>query len=410
MNVPYFPSVPHPDSTEAFIALEERYGASNYKPLDVVLARGQGVYVWDVEGRRYLDCLSSYSAVNQGHCHPKILAALQEQAAKLTITSRAFRNDQLPLFYEELCALTHSHKVLPMNSGTEAVETALKVARKWGYEVKGVPDGQAEIIVCKDNFHGRTIGIIGFSTDPGTRQSFGPFAPGFKVVPYGDAEALERAIGPNTVAFLVEPIQGEAGVIVPPPGYLRRARELCTKHKVVLILDEIQTGLGRTGKLLAEEHEGVEADLTLIGKALSGGFYPVSAVLSNKEVMDVLRPGEHGSTFGGNPLACAVARTALRVLVEEGMIENAAKMGDYLQAGLRDIPSNIVKEIRGRGLMVAVEFHPGAGGARRRCEALKDRGVLCKETHANTLRIMPPLIITKKQIDEALTEFAAVLA
>ena len=408
MNLPILPSIPA--STGAFIALEERYGASNYKPLDVVLARGRGVYVWDVEGKRYLDCLSSYSAVNQGHCHPRILAALTEQAAKLTITSRAFRNDQLPLFYEELCALTHSHKVLPMNSGAEAVETALKVARKWGYEVKGVPDGKAEIIVCHDNFHGRTLAIVGFSTDPASRQSFGPFAPGFKVVPYGDAEALERAIGPNTVAFLVEPIQGEAGVIVPPPGYLKKARELCTRHRVVLILDEIQTGLGRTGTLLAEEHEGIEADLTLIGKALSGGFYPVSAVLSNKEVMDVLRPGEHGSTFGGNPLACAVARAALRVLVEEGMIENAARMGDYLMAGLRGINSNIVKEIRGRGLMVAVELHPEAGGARRICEALKDRGILCKETHGNTLRIMPPLIVTQAQIDEAMVQFRAVLA
>ena len=399
----------HRDSTAEFIALEERYGASNYKPLDVVLTRGQGVYVWDVEGRRYLDCLSSYSAVNQGHCHPKILAALQEQAAKLSITSRAFRNDQLGLFYEELCALTHSHKVLPMNSGAEAVETALKVARKWGYEVKGVPADRAEIIVCSDNFHGRTLAIIGFSTDPASRQSFGPFAPGFKVIPYGDAEALERAIGPETVAFLLEPIQGEAGVIVPPPFYLKRARELCTRHRVVLILDEIQTGLGRTGKLLAEEHEGVEADLTLIGKALSGGFYPVSAVLSNKEVMDVLKPGEHGSTFGGNPLACAVARAALRVLVEEGMIDNAAAMGDYLLAGLRAIRSDNIKEIRGRGLMVAVELHPEAGGARRYCEALKDRGILCKETHTHTLRIMPPLIITKPQISEALAIFSAVL-
>ena len=408
MNLPIFPA--RPASTGAFIALEERYGASNYKPLDVVLARGQGVYVWDVEGKRYLDCLSSYSAVNQGHCHPKILAALTEQAAKLTITSRAFRNDQLPLFYEELCALTHSHKVLPMNSGAEAVETALKVARKWGYEVKGVPDGEAEIVVCKDNFHGRTLAIVGFSTDPASRQSFGPFAPGFKVVPYGDAEALERAIGPNTVAFLVEPIQGEAGVIVPPPGYLKKARELCTRHRVILILDEIQTGLGRTGKMLAEEHEGIEADLTLIGKALSGGFYPVSAVLSNKEVMDVLRPGEHGATFGGNPLACAVARAALRVLVEEGMIENAARMGDYLLASLRAINSPIVKEIRGRGLMVAVELHPEAGGARKYCEALKDRGILCKETHSHILRIMPPLIITQAQIDEALVQFRAVLA
>ena len=400
----------NPASTGAFIALEERYGASNYKPLDVVLARGEGVYVWDVEGRRYLDCLSSYSAVNQGHCHPKILAALAEQAAKLTITSRAFRNDQLGRFYEELCALTHSHKVLPMNSGAEAVETALKVARKWGYEVKGVPADKAEIIVCNDNFHGRTLAIVGFSTDPASRESFGPFAPGFKVVPFGDAAALERAIGPNTVAFLVEPIQGEAGVIIPPSGYLKKVRDLCTRRRVVLILDEIQTGLGRTGKMLAEEHEGIEADLTLIGKALSGGFYPVSAVLSNKEVMDVLKPGEHGSTFGGNPLACAVARAALRVLVEEGMIENAAKMGDYLQAGLRAIRSSIVKEIRGRGLMVAVELHPDAGGARRTCEALMHRGILCKETHTNTLRIMPPLIVTLGQIDEALVQFRAVLA
>jgi len=401
---------PHPVSTGDFIALEERYGASNYKPLDVVLTRGEGVYVWDVEGKRYLDCLSSYSAVNQGHCHPKILAALQDQAAKLTITSRAFRNDQLGLFYEELCALTHSHKVLPMNSGAEAVETALKVARKWGYEIKGVPADKAEIVVCKNNFHGRTLAIVGFSTDPGSRQSFGPFAPGFKVVPFGDAGALERAITPNTVAFLVEPIQGEAGVIVPPPGYLKKARALCTHHRIILILDEIQTGLGRTGKLLAEEHEGVEADLTLIGKALSGGFYPVSAVLSNKEVMGVLKPGEHGSTFGGNPLACAVARAAIRVLVDEGMIENAAKMGDYLMAALRELNSGIVQEVRGRGLMVAVELRPDAGGARRYCEALKDRGILCKETHDHTLRIMPPLIITEAQIDEAMVQFGAVLA
>ena len=403
MNLP-------PHSTADYIALEDQYGASNYKPLDVVLARGEGVYVWDVEGRRYLDCLSSYSAVNQGHCHPKILRALTEQAARLSITSRAFRNDQLALFYEELCALTRSHKVLPMNSGTEAVETALKVARKWAYEVKGVPADQAEIIVCGNNFHGRTIAIIGFSSDPGTRQSFGPFAPGFVTVPYGDAEALEAAITPDTAAFLVEPIQGEAGVIIPPPGYLKRARELCTRHRVILILDEIQTGLGRTGKLLAEEHDGVEADLTLIGKALSGGFYPVSAVLSSREVMGVLRPGEHGSTFGGNPLACAVARAALRVLVEEGMIENARAMGDYLMAGLCDIQSNIVKEVRGRGLMVAVELHPDAGGARHVCEALKERGILCKETHDHTLRIMPPLVIAKAEIDEALVQFRAVLA
>jgi ornithine--oxo-acid transaminase len=395
--------------TADLIALEGRYGAKNYKPLDVVLTRGQGVHVWDVEGNRYLDCLSAYSAVNQGHCHPKILEAMVEQASRLTLTSRAFRNDQLAPFYEELCALTGSHKALPMNSGAEAVESAIKVARKWGYEVKGVPAGQAEIVVAADNFHGRTVAIVGFSTDPQSRGGFGPFAPGFKVVPYGDAAALEAAIGPNTVAFLVEPIQGEAGVIIPPAGYLKRARELCTTHKVILILDEIQTGLGRTGKLLAEEHEGIEADLTLIGKALSGGFYPVSAVLSNSEVMDVLHPGEHGSTFGGNPLACAVARAALRVLTEEGMVENAARVGDRLQASLASIRADSVKEVRGRGLMIAVELHAEAGGARPVCEALQARGLLAKETHDHTIRIAPPLILTEAQADWIAEQFAAVL-
>ena len=395
--------------TARFIETEAQYGAKNYKPLDVVLTRGEGTYVWDVDGNRYLDCLSAYSAVNQGHCHPKILAAMTEQAAKLTLTSRAFRNDQLAPFYEELCALTNSHKVLPMNSGAEAVETALKVARKWGYEVKGVPDGQAEIIVAADNFHGRTVAIVGFSSDPQSRGGFGPFAPGFKMVPFGDADALEAAIGPNTVAFLVEPIQGEAGVIIPPAGYLKRVRELCTQHNVILILDEIQTGLGRTGKLLAEEHEGVEADLTLIGKALSGGFYPVSAVLSNSEVMSVLHPGEHGSTFGGNPLACAVARAALKVLTEEGMIENAARVGERLKAGLAAVATPRVKDVRGRGLMIAVELHPDAGGARRVCEALQGRGLLAKETHDHTIRIAPPLILTDTQADWIVDQFAAVL-
>jgi len=391
------------------IALEGLYGAKNYKPLDVVLTRGQGVYVWDVDGNRYLDCLSAYSAVNQGHCHPKILEAMVEQASRLTLTSRAFRNDQLAPFYEELCALTGSHKVLPMNSGAEAVESAIKVARKWGYEVKGVPADQAEIVVAADNFHGRTVAIVGFSTDPQSRGGFGPFAPGFRVVPYGDAEALDAAIGPNTVAVLLEPIQGEAGVIIPPAGYMKRARELCTARRAILILDEIQTGLGRTGKLLAEEHEGVEADLTLIGKALSGGFYPVSAVLSNSEVMDVLHPGEHGSTFGGNPLACAVARAALKVLVEEGMIENAAQVGDRLHAALASIRADGVKEVRGRGLMLAVELHPEAGGARRVCEALQTRGLLAKETHAHTIRIAPPLILGVDQADWIAEQFAAVL-
>src|SRR5215472_2804506 len=305
------------------IARETEFGAMNYNPLDVVLTRGKGAYVYDVDGKRYIDCLSAYSAVNQGHCHPRILEAMIEQASRLTLTSRAFRNDQLGALYEELCALTKSHKVLLMNSGAEAVETALKLARKWGYAVKGIPDDKAEIIVCTNNFHGRTITIVGFSTDRSAREGFGPFSPGFRVIAFGDADALAAAITPNTVAFLVEPIQGEAGVIIPPAGYLKRARELCTRHNVILILDEIQTGLGRTGRLLAEEHEGIESDLTLVGKALGGGFYPVSAVLSNDEILGVLHPGEHGSTFGGNPLACAVARTALKVLVEEDMIGNA---------------------------------------------------------------------------------------
>ncbi len=381
----------------------------NYKPLDVVLTRGEGVHVWDVDGRRYLDCLSAYSAVNQGHCHPRILAAMMTQAANLTLTSRAFRNDQLAPFYEELCALTQSHKVLPMNSGAEAVETALKLARKWGYQEKGVPEGHAEIIVCENNFHGRTIAIVGFSTDPTSRSGFGPFVPGFKIVPFGDAQALEAAITPNTVAFLVEPIQGEAGVIIPPPGYFQKVRELCSRHNVQLILDEIQTGLGRTGKLLAEEHEGIEADLTLIGKALSGGFYPISAVLSNSEVMDVLHPGEHGSTFGGNPLACAIARAALKVLVEEGLIENAARIGARLKEGLENIRANSVKEVRGRGLMIAVELHQDAGGARQVCERLLERGLLAKETHEHTIRIAPPLILTADQADWIVDQFGRAL-
>ncbi len=388
----------HP-TAEQMIEVESRLGAHNYHPLDVVLTRGEGVYVWDVDGKRYLDCLSAYSAVNQGHCHPKIHAALVEQAARLPLTSRAFRNDQLPKFYEEICALTNSHKVLPMNSGAEAVETAIKAVRKWGYEVKGVAEDQAEIIVCADGFHGRTITIVGFSTDPAARTGFGPFTPGFKVVPYGDADALEKAITANTVGFLVEPIQGEAGVIIPPEGYLKRARELCTLHNVTLILDEIQTGLGRTGTLFAEQHAGIEADVTLIGKALTGGFYPMSAVLSNTEVLGVLKPGQHGSTFGGNPLACAVARAALKALIDEGMIENAAEQGDYFLNELEKLRTNQIKDVRGRGLMIAVEFHEDAGGARRFSEAFQKAGLLCKETHQNTLRFAPPLMINRDQID-----------
>ncbi|AHK42590.1 MULTISPECIES: ornithine--oxo-acid transaminase [Ensifer] len=398
------------NTTADLIETEYRLGAHNYKPLDVVLSRGEGVYVWDMEGNRYLDCLSAYSAVNQGHCHPKIFQAMMEQAQKLTLTSRAFRNDQLAHFYEEIAALTGSHKVLPMNSGAEAVETAVKAVRKWGYEVKGVAENKAEIIVCSNNFHGRTMGIVGFSTDPDARTGFGPFAPGFKVVPFGDIDAFRAAINENTVAFLVEPIQGEAGVLVPTSGYFPAVRELCTKHGITLILDEIQTGLGRTGKLLAEEHEGIEADVTLIGKALSGGFYPVSAVLSNSEVLGVLKPGQHGSTFGGNPLACAIARAALRALTEEGMIENSARMGDRFQKGLTDIRSNIIKEVRGRGLMLAVELVPEAGGARKYCEALKQLGILAKDTHGDTIRIAPPLVITAEQVDWAVEQFAKVLA
>ena len=396
-------------SAHDLIETESRLGAHNYKPLDVVLARGEGVWLFDVDGNRYLDCLSAYSAVNQGHCHPKILAAMIEQAQKLTLTSRAFRNEQLALLYEEVAALTGSHKVLPMNSGAEAVETAIKAVRKWGYEVRGVPEGKAEIIVCADNFHGRTIGIVGFSTDPSAYSGFGPFAPGFSIVPFGDFSAFENAVTPNTVAFLVEPIQGEAGVIIPPSGYFKRVRQLCTARKITLILDEIQTGLGRTGRLLAEEHEDIEADVTLIGKALSGGFYPVSAVLSNSEVLSVLKPGQHGSTFGGNPLACAVARSAIKVLVEEGMIENAARQGSYFKAQLEDIRSNLVREVRGRGLMLAVELHPEAGGAWHYCEALRERGILAKDTHEHTIRIAPPLVVTRNEIDWACERFAEVL-
>ncbi|WP_076863091.1 ornithine--oxo-acid transaminase [Bradyrhizobium mercantei] len=392
-----------------FLATEAQFGTYNYEPIGVVLSRGEGVWVWDTDGNRYLDCLSAYSAVSQGHCHPKILAAMIEQAHRLTLTSRAFHNDQLAPFYRELAELTGSHKVLPMNSGAEAVESAIKSVRKWAYEVKGVPDGQAEIIVCANNFHGRTLGIVGFSTDAGSRDHFGPFAPGFKIIPFGDAAALEQAITPNTAAFLVEPVQGEAGVIIPPVGYFARVRELCTAHNVMLVLDEIQTGLGRTGKLLAEQHEGIEADVTLLGKALSGGFYPVSAVLSNNAVLGTLRPGQHGSTFGGNPLACAVARAALRVLVEEGMIENAAQQGARFLAGLQDIRANVIREVRGRGLMLAIELHPEAGGARRYCLALQARGILAKDTHEHTIRIAPPLVITADQVDWASERIAAAL-
>ena len=395
--------------TNDYIELEEKYGAHNYLPLDVVITRGQGVWVYDVDGNRYLDCLSAYSALNQGHVHPKILQALQTQAAQLTLTSRAFRNDQLPLFYKELSDLTGYDMSLPMNTGAEAVESAIKLARKWAYQVKGVPRYQAEIITFQGNFHGRTTTIVSFSSEPFYRDDFGPFTPGFIMAPYGDAQAVERLITPNTAAVLVEPIQGEAGVNVPPQGYLRQLRQICDQHNVLLIADEIQTGLGRTGKLFASEHEGVRPDIAIVGKALSGGFYPVSAILADQPVMGLFQPGEHGSTFGGNPLAAAVGRAALRVIVEEKLVENAARMGEYLQEQLAEIPSRNVKEVRGKGLLIGVELTPEAGGARRFCEALQEQGVLAKETHTHVIRFAPPLIINQQDIDWALPRIREVL-
>lgn len=396
-------------NTQDYITLENRYNAHNYKPLDVVVERGEGIWVWDIEGNRYLDFLSAYSAVNQGHAHPRILKAMVEQAAKLPLTSRAFRNDQLPLLAKELCELSGYGMIMPMNSGAEAVETAIKAVRKWGYKTKGVPDGQAEIITCAGNFHGRTVTIVGFSSEAQYRDGFGPFTPGFLTVPYGDADALEAAITPNTVAFLVEPIQGERGVVLPPPGYLKRVREICDRYNVLLIADEIQTGLGRTGKLFACDWEGVRPDVVTIGKALSGGFYPVSAVLSDRDVLGLFNPGDHGSTFGGNPLAAAIARQALKVLIEEGLIENARQQGEYLMGRLARIESDHIAEVRGRGLLVGVELKPSGGGARRFAEALKDKGLLCKETHENVIRFAPPLIITREDLDWALERIERVL-
>lgn len=397
-----------PLQTQDYIRLENKYGANNYKPLNVVLERGEGIWVWDVDGNKYLDFLSAYSAVNQGHRHPRILNALIEQAQKLPLTSRAFRNDQLPLLAQELCELTGYERMLPMNSGAEAVESALKLARKWGYTVKGIP-GDAEIIACTGNFQGRTISIISFSDEDQYRSGFAPFTPGFKVVPYGDADALEAAITENTVAFSLEPIQGEAGVVIPPDGYLKRVREICTKHNVLLLTDEIQSGLGRTGALFAADHEDIRPDMITIGKALSGGMYPVSAVLADSHIMDVFKPGDHGSTFGGNPLGAAVAREALKVLTEENLINNAREMGDYLMGRLRHLESNHIKEVRGRGLLIGVELHESAGGARRFCEALQKQGLLCKETHTTVIRFAPPLTITKDEIDWALERIEPVL-
>ncbi len=393
-------------SAKELIGLEDAYGAHNYLPLDVVVERAEGCWVYDVEGKRYLDCLAAYSAVNQGHCHPRILAALIEQAGKVTLTSRAFRNTQLPLLYRDLHDLTGMEMTLAMNSGAEAVETALKAARKWGYTQKGIPDGKAEIIVCAGNFHGRTLTVISFSSDEQYRSGFGPLTPGFRIIPFGDAQALRDAITSNTCAFLCEPIQGEAGVVIPPDGYLRDAAAICRENHVLLMVDEIQSGLGRTGKLFAHMHEGIQPDVLIVGKALGGGFYPVSAVLASKEILGVFGPGDHGSTFGGNPLACAVARTALRVLIDEKLSERSEELGGYFLAKLRDLRSPVIKEIRGRGLWIGIELNTEA---RKYCEVLKEEGVLCKETHDNILRIAPPLVIQREEIDWAFERFQKVL-
>ena len=391
-----------------FIQLENDYGADNYHPLDVVVQRGEGVWVWDVEGNKYLDFLAAYSAVNQGHSHPKIRQALIEQSARVTLTSRAFRNDQLGPFYKEVHELTGYGRMLPMNTGAEAVETAIKAARKWGYKVKGVADGKAEILVFTGNFHGRTTTIVGFSDDEQYKDGFGPFTPGFTLLPYGDLDAVQGAMNENVVAVLIEPIQGESGIIIPPDGYLKGISELCAQYNALLIADEIQSGLGRTGKLFSFEHENVRPDIVIVGKALAGGMYPVSGILADQAVMDVFHPGDHGSTFGGNPLGCAVARAALKVLVEEKMVENSAELGEYFVGKLRTLKSDKIQEVRGRGLWVGVQLTAAAGGARRYCEALQKKGMLCKETHVDTIRFAPPLTITREELDWAFERIVAV--
>jgi len=392
--------------TQELVDLENLYGTNNYRPLDVVIERAEGVWVYDIEGKRYLDCLAAYSAVNQGHCHPRILKTLYEQAARVTLTSRAFRNEQLPLLYKELHDLTGFDMALPMNSGAEAVETAIKTARKWGYKLKGIPEDKAEIIVCSGNFHGRTITAVSFSSDSQYRDGFGPFTPGFKIIPFGDSRALREAITPNTCAFLVEPIQGEAGIVIPPDGFLREAAQICRENRVLLMLDEIQSGLGRTGKLFAYMHDGITPDVLIVGKALAGGFYPVSAVLASREIMGVFKPGDHGSTFGGNPLACALARTALQVLVEEDLVAQSAKLGAYFLECLQSLRNSSIREIRGRGLWIGIELNRSA---RPYCEELMTEGLLCKETHDTVIRLAPPLTITKSEIDWALERISAVI-
>jgi ornithine--oxo-acid transaminase len=392
--------------TQELVDLENLYGANNYRPLDVVIGRAEGVWVYDIDGNRYLDCLAAYSAVNQGHCHPKILQTLYEQAAKVTLTSRAFRNEQLPLLYKDLHELTGFDMALPMNSGAEAVETAIKTARKWGYRIKDIPENNAEVIVCAGNFHGRTITSVSFSSETQYRDGFGPFTPGFKIIPFGNSAALRDAITPNTCAFLLEPIQGEAGIVIPPDGFLREVAEICRQNKVLLMLDEIQSGLGRTGKLFAYMYEGITPDVLIVGKALAGGFYPVSAVLGSREIMSVYKPGDHGSTFGGNPLGCALARTALRVLIEEKLVERSAELGPYFLSRLQELRSPAIKEVRGRGLWIGIELFCSA---RPYCEKLMEEGLLCKETHDNVIRLAPPLTITRSEIDWAFARIAEVI-
>lgn len=385
-------------SLENCLQLEEDFGAHNYHPLDVVITRGEGVWLYDLEGNQYLDCLSAYSAVNQGHCHPALVRVLQEQGSRLTLTSRAFRNDQLPFLYQALHELSGKDMALPMNSGAEAVETAIKAARRWGYRMKGIPPEQAEIVVCAGNFHGRTVTIVGFSTEEQYREGFGPFTQGFKIIPYGDLEALRQAINRHTCAFLVEPIQGEAGIRIPPAGFMREAAAICRQERVLLVADEIQTGLGRTGRMFACDHEDVIPDIYIIGKALAGGFYPVSAILADREIMEVFSPGDHGSTFGGNPLGAALAREALRILVEERLPQRAQEMGAYFMDKLNTLSHPHIKQIRGRGLLIGMELEVPA---RPYCERLKDAGILCKETHTHVIRFAPPLVIDRQTLDWA---------
>ncbi len=396
-------------NTNEYIWQVDKWSAHNYHPLPVVLQRGEGAWVWDVEGKKYLDMLSAYSAVNQGHRHPKIIAALKKQADTLTLTSRAFHNDQMGPFLADLCEATGFERALPMNTGAEAVETAIKAARKWGYTVKGVPADKAEIVVCENNFHGRTTTIVGFSSETQYRRGFGPFAPGFKLIPYGDADALEQAITPHTVGFLVEPLQGEGGVVVPPDGWFGRCVEICAAHQVLVLNDEIQTGLGRTGKMFCGDWDGSRGDILIVGKALGGGVYPVSGILASSEIMDVFTPGDHGSTFGGNPLGAAVGRAALQVIVEEDLPARSNELGNWFMARLREIDSPHIAEVRGRGLMIGVVIRDESGNARPFCEALQERGILAKETHEQVIRFAPPLTIERDTLEWALPHIAEVV-